>query len=605
MTTSYLEEQVRQLPLVPGVYLMKDERGRIIYVGKAVNLRHRVRSYFRDNDKLDGKTQLLVADIRDLEFFVTASAQEALILELNLIKRHRPHYNIMLKDDKSYPYLRITPGEWPRLEVTRRYVAGEGRYFGPFTDTRSVYAVLELLRRIFPFRSCNKNLKTVKRPCLEYDMKRCPAPCSGRIQADDYRKVTDQIVLFLEGRQEQVVRTLKNEMSTAAEKMDFERAASLRDRIRDIEEVIAAQRVATRVKGELDAVAYIQNGDESYVMVFFIRGGKLIGREYFVLKGSKDQPPAQVMSSFIGQFYNNATHLPPQVLLAHQPYDQKVLEDWLSVRRGGRVKLTVPQRGPRLELMAAVAENAHKGLEQYKLKRLLTGVDDVHLALEELAAVLKLSRPPQRVEGYDISNIQGQLAVGSMVVFNDGKPDSKYYRRFRIKTVPGADDFAMIKEIIGRRFAHSADNDGGKWSVLPDLVLIDGGKGQLAAAVEALQEKKAGDVSIISLAKEREEIFVPRQAKPITLDERSPARRLLQRVRDEAHRFALGYHGTLRQKAAIGSALDAVPGIGPARRRALIKQFGSVAGIKEATYEELGAVKGITVRLARLIKESL
>ncbi len=605
MTTPYIDEQVRQLPGSPGVYLMKDERGQIIYVGKALNLKNRVRSYFRNIAKLDGKTRMLVADVRDLEYFITASEQEALILELNLIKRHRPRYNIMLKDDKSYPYLHITAGDWPRLEVTRRYVEGDGRYFGPFTDTRSVREVLELLRRIFPFRSCTKNFKMVKRPCLEYDMDRCPAPCSGKVLIDDYRKSIDQIILFLEGRQETVVRRLRQEITTAANKMDFERAAQIRDRVRDIEQVIAAQRIAIRAKGELDAVAYTQDGDESFVMVFFIRGNKLIGREHFILKGTREQPPEEVLSSFVGQFYSSAAHLPPFILLSALPRDQAVLEEWLSDRRGSRVKLTAPRRGPRVELMNMVKDNARQGLEQHKLKRLLTGADDARAALNELATILKLTKPPQRIEGYDISNIQGQLAVGSMVVFNDGKPDSRHYRRFRIKTVDGADDFAMMKEVIGRRFNKVKDDTDGKWAALPDLVLIDGGKGQLSAAVEALIDKSVGDTAIIGLAKEREEIFLPRQSAPILLDERSPARRLLQRVRDEAHRFALGYHGNLRQKAAIGSALDTIPGIGPARRKALIKHFGSVTGVRAASLEEITSVKGVTAQLARLIKESL
>ncbi len=613
MTTPLIEEQVRRLPGDPGVYLMKDEKGRIIYVGKAVNLKNRVRCYFRSTGKLDEKTQMLIADVRDVEFFVVPSEQDALILELNLIKRHRPEYNIRLKDDKGLPYLRITPGEWPKLEVTRQYVEGEGRYFGPFTDSRSVHAVLELLRSIFPFRSCGKDLKKVKRPCLEYDMKRCPSPCTGKIMAADYRKSIDQIILFLEGRQERVIRQLGSEMKSASEKMDFERAAAIRDRIRDIEEVIAAQRIATRVKGELDAVAFVPNGDESFVMVFFVRGGKLIGREHFILKGTLDQPPSQVLSSFIGQFYSGAAHLPPLILLETAPDDEEVLEGWLSSRRGTKVEIAVPRRGPRVVLIATVAENARKGLDQYKLKRLLTGAEDSRAALDELAKVLDLKEPPHRIEGYDISNIQGKLAVGSMVVFTGGRPDTKNYRRFRIKTVEGADDFAMIKEVVSRRFARAksriepaekgeADE---KWAALPDLVLIDGGKGQLSAAVEALKEKEAGDTPIIGLAKEREEIFLPGRSTPIILDERSPARRLLQRVRDEAHRFALGYHGNLRQKTAIGSTLDDIPGIGPARRRALLKRFCSVPGVRAASIEELAGVKSITPQLARLIKESL
>lgn len=583
---------------------MKDARGQIIYVGKAVNLKNRVRSYFRNIPKLDGKTKMLVTDVFDLEYFVTGSEQEALILELNLIKRHRPRYNIMLKDDKSYPYLHITAGEWPRLEVTRRYIEGEGRYFGPFTDSRSVREVLELLRRIFPFRSCTKKLKTVKRPCLEYDMGRCPAPCSGKLSVEEYRKSIEQITLFLEGRQETVVRRLRQEITAAADKMEFERAAQLRDRVFNIEQVIAAQKIAIKARGELDAVAYSQDGDESFVMVFFIRGGKLIGREHFVLKRTREQPPEMVLSSFIGQFYSNAAHLPPLILLEALPGDHTVLEEWLTLRRGSRVKLVVPHRGPRIDLIDMVKDNARQGLEHHKLKRLLTGTDDARGALAELAEILKLNAPPQRIEGYDISNIQGQLAVGSMVVFHDGKPESKHYRRFRIKTVEGADDFSMMKEVIGRRFNNAKDDNEGKW-VLPDLILIDGGKGQLSAALEALIDKGVGDTAIIGLAKEREEIFLPRQSNPILLDERSAARRLLQRVRDEAHRFALGYHTNLRQKAAVGSALDAIPGIGPAKRRALIKHFISAAGVRAATIEELTAVKSITPQLARLIKESL
>lgn len=612
--TPLLEEQVRRLPADPGVYIYKDEKGSIIYVGKAVNLKNRVRSYFRDTGKLGEKTEMLVAEICDLEYFVVPSEQDALILELNLIKRHRPVYNIRLKDDKGLPYLRVTPGDWPKLEVTRRYIEGQGRYFGPFTDSRSVHAVVDLLRNIFPFRGCTQDLRKVKRPCLEYDMHRCPAPCTGKVAADDYQRNIDQAVLFLEGRLERVVRQLKSEMVTASEKMEFERAATLRDRIRDIEQVFAAQRIATKVRGELDAVAYVQNGDESFVMVFFVREGKIIGREHFFLHGTAGQPPSQVMSSFVGQFYSGSPHLPPLILIEHRPEYKEVLEGWLSTKRGTRVEIVVPQRGPRVELMQLVADNARKGLEQHKIKRLLTGAEDTRAGLEELANVLGLDKPLHRIEGYDISNIQGKLAVGSMVVFSGGRPDSKNYRRFRIKTVPGADDFSMIKEVVGRRFAHAKTHpekpvlEGeaeAKWAVLPDLVLIDGGKGQLSAAVEALKERGVENIPIIGLAKEREEIFLPERSTPIILEERSAARRLLQRIRDEAHRFAIGYHTSLRQKTVVGSQLDAIPGIGPARRRSLIKRFGSIPGIRSAAVEQIAEATGITPRLARLIKESL
>lgn len=605
MTTAYILEQLSQIPTKPGVYLMKDEHGQIIYVGKALNLTNRVRSYFRNTIKLDNKTRLLVSNVKELEYFITDSEQEALILELNLIKRHRPHYNIMLKDDKSYPYLHITAEDWPRLEVTRRYIEGEGRYFGPFTDSRSVRQVLELLRQIFPFRSCSKKFNRMTRPCLEFDMGLCPAPCAGKITADDYHKSINQIILFLEGRQEMVVKDLRQEIRKAAEKLEFERAAQIRDRIHDIEQVIAAQRISIKARGELDAVSCIQNGDENYVMVFFIRGGKLIGKEHFLLEGTQEQPLPKVLSSFVAQFYSNAAHLPPLILLEAAPDDQKVLVEWLSSRRGNRVEINVPRRGPRLELMAMVKENAKQGLEQYKLKRLMTGNNDTRAAIDELTKLLKLPKPPERIEGYDVSNIQGQLATGSMVVFKGGRPDTRHYRRFRIKAVAGADDFAMIKDIVSRRFDRNHKSAGSGWSIHPDLILIDGGKGQLSAAFSVLKEKNLAEIPIIGLAKEREEIFLPGRSQPIRLDESSPARRLLQRIRDEAHRFAIGYHGRLRQKAAVASVLDSIPGIGPMKRKILIKQFGSTAGIRAASYEEIASVKGITPQLARLIKESL
>jgi excinuclease ABC subunit C len=436
-------------------------------------------------------------------------------------------------------------------------------------------------------------------------MKRCPAPCSGKIAPEDYQKSIEQITRFLEGKQDSVVRQLRREIESAAARLEFEQAAMLRDRVRDIEQVISAQRIAVKARGELDAVAQIRNDNESFVMVFFIRGGKLVGREHFILKGTAGENPGAVLGSFVSQYYSAATHIPPLVLLESPPDDQQMLEAWLTERRDGRVRINVPRRGARLELMNMVRDNARRGLEQYRLKKLLTGAEDHRSALEELAKVLKLKSPPGRIEGYDISNIQGTLAVGSMVVFHQGRPDSKHYRRFRIRTVAGADDFAMMKEVIDRRFRRPTDQAGDDWAKLPDLVLIDGGKGQLSAAMAALRERQYEHIPVIGLAKEREEIFIPGLSRPIVLDERSPARRLLQRIRDEAHRFALGYHGALRRKSATGSLLDAVPGIGPAKRRALIRQFGSVAGVRTASAEELATVKGITPRLARLVKESL
>jgi excinuclease ABC subunit C len=603
MTASYITEQIRGLPASPGVYLFKDAEGNILYVGKAANLRHRVSSYFGGGQKLTPKLQRMVSKVNDLEYLVTTSEQEALILELNLIKRHHPRYNVRLKDDKTFPYLKIDPGEdWPRVHITRRLEEDGGRYFGPFASARSVRQTLKLIKGIFPFRSCSRTITgTDPRACLDYDIGHCLAPCIGAVSRKEYAEVIKRVILFLEGKQERVVAELKSKMNKAAEALDFEKAARLRDQIQAVEQVVEGQRIATTVKGEQDVIAFSQDKDQAYVQVFFIRSGKLIGRESFLLKGTQYEEPSQIMTSFIKQFYASSPHIPPLLLLQHPVEDTAMIQGWLQGKRGGRVKIQVPRRGNKRQLVNIVAENAQQGLEQLKIKQLASPAA-LSAALEEIKGELQLPHLPSRIEGYDISDIQGMAAVGSMVVFDKGRPKPAHYRRFRIKTVSGVDDYAMLEEVLKRRFKR-AGGAADAWAIMPDLVLIDGGKGQLNAAREAMRQTGVDSIPTAGLAKENEEIFIPHKSQPIILPRSSPGLQLLQRLRDEAHRFALGYHQRIRKRQTFASALDTIPGIGPKRKRALLRQFGSVKAIREASVEELATAKGITKDLARKIKE--
>jgi len=605
--TSLITEQLNQLPVNPGVYLLKDAEGNILYVGKAANLRHRVRAYFGTGQKLSPKLQRMVARVSDLDFFVTTSEQEALILELNLIKRHRPHYNVRLKDDKTFPYLKIDPNEdWPRVYITRRLAQDGGHYFGPFASAKSVRQTLKIIKRIFPFRSCSKPITgTDSRPCLWYHVGKCLAPCISAVSKEEYAEVIKQVILFLEGKQEKVVQGLESQMNKAAEALEFEKAALIRDQVQAIHEVIEGQRIAATVRGEQDVIAFAQDKDQAYVQVFFIRGGKLIGRESFVLQGTRSEEPPQIMTSFIKQFYHSAPSIPPLLLLQCPVEDKLVIEDWLRGKRGDKVSIQVPQRGNKKQLVNIVAENAQQGLAQLKIKQLATPTA-LETALAEIARELRLPHPPLRMEGYDISNIQGTSAVGSMVVFDKGRPKPAHYRRFRIKTVSGADDYAMLHEVLKRRFKRSRDTSAeSTWAIIPDLVLIDGGKGQLNAAQAAMRAVSADSVPVASLAKENEYIFIPQKTKPIILSGNSPGLQLLQRLRDEAHRFALSYHQKIRQKQTFASAFDDISGIGAKRKRSLLRKFGSVRAIQEASLEELAATKGMSRSLAKRLKERL
>ena len=610
-------------PTKPGVYIMKDAQGKVLYVGKAVNLRSRLRSYFGSTGEFTIKLMDLMPRVADYEYIVTDSEAEALLLENTLIKRDQPRFNIRLKDDKNYPYIKIDLQEaFPRLEITRRVKDDGARYFGPFASASSMRKTMALLKRLFPYRSCTKAITGKDdRPCLEYHIKRCVAPCVGYATKEEYGHVIDQVLLFLDGRQGKVLRELRREMDLASQEMRYERAASLRDQIRAIERVAEEQKVVSLERDDQDIVAVAQADDEAWVEVFFIRHGKLTGRDNFILAGTRNEDPQTILGEFIKQYYPTASHVPAEVLLQYEPPGIGALTALVSDRRGRPVGLKVPQRGERKRLVNLVARNAKEGLDQRRVKW-LADKEKVSAALDELQEQLSLPAPPGRIETYDISNIRGTNAVGSMVVFQDGQSKRSHYRRFKIRGVEGIDDYAMMQEMIRRRFGKlgrgskgngapsdskrpSAAKDDKGWGILPDLVLIDGGKGHLNAVLEVMLELGLANVPLASVAKQEEEVFIPEMAEPINLPRNSQGLYLIQRMRDEAHRFAVTYHRALRSKEGVRSAMDDVTGIGPKRKKALLRQFGSVQAVRDAPVEEIAAVVGMTRSLADRVKSSL
>lgn len=599
-----LQVRLKALPARPGVYLFKDQEGQVIYVGKAASLSSRVRSYFGAAANLPPKIQRLVSEICDFDFIITSSEQEALILECDMIKKYAPRYNARLKDNKTFPYLKIDiSDDWPAVYVTRRVQKDGARYFGPFASAGSVRKTLKLIKKIFPFRSCTRRIdRTHRRPCLNYHIHRCLGPCTGYVAKQEYRDVIDQVILFLQGKQELVLRELNARMREAAEQLQFEKAALLRDQITAIEQVIEGQRIASTLHGEKDVIGLAQNDTAAYVELFSIRNGKLVAEDHFIMEGTQGESPSQIMTSFVKQYYSSASYIPPLILVQYQVDEQAVLSQWLGGQRRGRVELRVPQRGASKKLVETVAENAARGLEMAQVKGMKAEV--VGAGLRELKERLNLPRMPQRIECYDVSNIQGSLAVGTMVVLEKGWPKSEHYRRFRIKTVAGADDYAMIQETLRRRFRRGLAGQA-TWGIIPDLVLIDGGRGQLNAALQVRQELGLDSISMVSLAKQNEEVFVPGYSEPMRLARDSAALHILQRARDEAHRFAIAYHKKLRGKETTASALDDIPGIGPKRKKALLRQFGSVEAIKRASWQELAKAEGMTPSIARKVKDQL
>jgi excinuclease ABC subunit C len=608
-----LQAQLQTLPKRPGVYIMRNAQAEVIYVGKAAILRSRVRSYFGSPHSLEPKTRHLVEQIADFEYIVTSSAQEALILEATLVKRHQPFFNVRLKDDKHYPYLKVSLNEpWPRVEITRRVQPDGARYFGPYASAGSVRKTLDLVKKLFPWRSCTKVITgTDPRPCLDYFIHRCIAPCSGYCSKEEYDNVIRQVILFLEGRVDVVLRELRLKMDEAAEGLEFERAAVLRDQIGAVERVTERQVMAAVAAVDTDVFGLARKDNQACVQVFFIRGAKVIGRDAFTLEGVADEPEDHVMASFLKQFYQSATYVPRRLLLPTCPAEAPLIQAWLSEMRGGKAELVVPQRGTKRQLVATAGENAREALQVMQAKW-LADTGKTRAALEELQEELNLPAVPQRIECYDISNIQGTAAVGSMVVFLDGRPAPAQYRRFRIKSVAGANDYAMLQEVLRRRFKRAAaaaqgeaptgEQDG--WAQ-PDLVIVDGGRGQLSAAVDVMRDLAVAHIPAAGLAKQHEELFVKDVSEPIVLPRTSQALYLVQRIRDEAHRFAITYHRNVRQKAGIRSALDGVPGIGPKRKQALLRKFGSVARIREASPDDIAATPGFTRALAEKVREYL
>ena len=605
MESRRFEKQLEALPQKPGIYIFRDASGNVLYVGKAANLRNRVRSYFGPSKDLSAKHLKLLSNIDDFEIVVTDSEQEALILECNLIKKHRPRYNVRLKDDKTYPYLKInTQDDWSRIYITRHVEKDGARYFGPYASAQSIRRTLNILKQLFPFRSCKRTITgNDRRPCLEYYIHRCCGPCVGDVTQEEYRSVIEQVIMFLEGKRDSVLRELRSQMSAASGRMDYEYAAVLRDQIRSVEMVTEHQKISAADGEDQDVIAFAVNRDQAYVEVFFIREGKLIERDNFIVQGVQDEEPGKIMAGFLNQFYSSAPYVPPFILLQHMPDDFFVIEEWLSGKRGSRVRLHVPFRGETKKLVDMVAENARQGVDLFILKQ-LSDYDKAQASISALKEALQLPHPPKRIECYDISNIQGTSSVGSMAVFSDGQPEKAHYRRFRIKTVEGTDDYAMMQEVLRRRFKRMNQVEG-FWGVVPDLVLIDGGMGHLNAASDVMNDMEVNYIPVASIAKENEEIFISGIEGPIVLPRDSAALHLVQRIRDEAHRFALGYHRKVRSRESMRSALDDVAGIGPKRKKALLRKFGSVKAIREASIDDIAAVTGMTRALAQKLKENL
>ena len=598
-----IAEKLAALPDNPGVYLMKNQEGKIIYVGKAVNLKNRVRSYFRTLPAEALKTKALVRNIADFEYIITDSEVEALVLECNLIKKYRPKYNISLKDDKTYPYLKITNEDYPRVLVTRHYVKDGGKYFGPYPSVTVLRETLELLHSIFPFRSCKQKTFTNDRPCLNYQIKRCYAPCAGKISKEEYGELIAKINDFFAGNHDDLLKSLNEQMNKAAEDLNFEQAARFRDQIRGIEKAIAEQKAVLASGDDKDVLGMCFDGGEVVLQVFFVRGGKIVGRENYWLKEMEDGGEAQVLAAFIKQFYLDNQFIPPVVLVQALPADEEILKKWLSEKRGSKVQFVVPKRGKQKELLDLVVRNAEEEAEK---RNALHEADKKRLqeALEQLQKELNLSKLPKRIECYDISNTQGTESVASMVVFVDGKAKKDQYRRFRIKTVIGPNDFASMNEVLKRRLGHM-DNDKEFAKDNPDLIIVDGGKGQLSMAVEALEEMGYDDIAICGLAKKEEILFLPEREEGVYLPRDSQGLYLVQRIRDEAHRFAITYHRSLRGKRNLSSVLDDIPHVGEKRKKALLKHFGSLTKIMQADKEQIAEVEGIGEMVAEEIYQYL
>ncbi|NMC30394.1 MAG: excinuclease ABC subunit UvrC [Pelolinea sp.] len=613
----HIDSILDTLPTKPGCYLMKDSGGKIIYVGKAINLRNRVRSYFQSSTEHSLKTQHLVRDIVDIDWIVVGSELEALILEMNLIKKHRPQYNVRLKDDKRYPYIKAHWNEpFPKVTVTRNVENDGGKYYGPYTSVWAVHQTLDLLRKIFQYRTCDRVITgNDTRACLYYDIKLCSAPCIGKINEADYDQMILDLGKFLEGQTDPILDRLHQTMREMSETLQFEKAAALRDQIQAIERVVEKQKVISTQSMDSDVIALARSNGEACVQIFFVRGGKLIGRDYFILEGADDEKNSEVIAQFLMQFYSQSTHIPSEVLLPEDIEEAMIIQNWLNQKKKGeKIQIMVPNKGVPKQLVEMATENATETLRSLKSQWEMD-TNKQSIALAELQSAFGMSNPPNRMECYDISNTQGTASVGSMVVFEQGVPNKKHYRRFNIKTVTQPDDFASMEEVLTRRFrrwqAYQESNEVGKkaepsFSMLPDLLIVDGGKGQLGRALKVLEQFGLQDtIKAVGLAKSEELVILPDQAEPLALPRNSQGLFMMQRIRDEAHRFAITAHRNQRSKNSLRSVLDEIPGIGPARKKALLTEFGSVEVLRQASVEDILKLSGINRSLAEQILRSL
>jgi excinuclease ABC subunit C len=615
---SHLEEKLAQLPASPGCYIYRDENQQVLYVGKAISLKSRVRSYFQSSANHGARIARLVGKIRDIEWIVVDSELEALVLECNLIKKHRPPYNVRLRDDKSYPYIVLTKEAYPRLLFTRRVKKDSGKYFGPFTNAFAVRDTLQLLHKIFPLIPCGKSWTgaPVQRPCLYYHLGQCLAPCAGLSEPAEYKAILTQVERFLDGKEESVREDLMAKMSVAVEELDFEQAAKIRDQVAAIDKIMERQKVLGVDQVDQDVIAVVKDERGAAIQMLYIRGGKLIGQRQYMLDGSADAAPALAVQEFVKQYYTDALEIPREILLPVEIEERNIVQTWLRQKRGSAVSMEVPQTGEKARLVDMAAANAEQALNQFA-----TEMQQKEAWAEEAAGqlmdALGLPEPPNRIEGYDISNIQGTAPTSSMVVTENGEANKAEYRRFKIRWNPEApNDFAMMHETITRRLKNYIDGDP-KFAKLPDLILIDGGRGQVAAAIKA-RDDLGLTVPMVGLAKRHELLYLPVEIpsenqisgakydyREVELPLNSPGLMLLRKLRDEAHRFALSYHRKVRDKRFGASALEEVPGVGPRRRRLLLRTFGSLEGIRRASVEELAAVPTMTTTLAAKIRDYL
>ncbi|MFW6309085.1 MAG: excinuclease ABC subunit UvrC [bacterium] len=603
-TREQIEEQIAGLPDEPGVYMMKDLTNTIIYVGKAVSLRKRVRSYFREGNHTY-KTRVMVDNVADFDYMVTDTEVEAYILEANLIKKYQPRYNIRLKDDKTYPYIKVTVQEdFPQIFKTRLVKKDGSRYFGPFANVDAVYKTLNTIKDLFSLRRCKKDLDADNpedRPCLNYHIDKCLGPCIGEVTPEEYGELIDQACLFLSGRQEELISRVEEKMYEASENKNFEKAARLRDAREAFKEIDKQQKVMSDKNLDQDVIALARNEEgEACVQLLLLRQGRLIGQEHFMMEGSEDEELQRIMGSFLQQYYEQAPKIPDEILVNSDFAGENLLADRLQKKKGKKVGIHLPERGNKKRLVEMAEKNARENLKKESIKQKYARKRTSNAALK-LQEKLDLPEAPEYIEGMDISNIQGTDPVASLVVFREGVPAKKDYRRFKIKTVQGADDFAMMREVAERRYSRLLDEE----RPLPDLILVDGGKGQLNAVKEVLDNLGLFDQPVIGLAKKEEEVFLPGQQQPVIFDLSSGALQLLQRVRDEAHRFAVSYHRKLRSRRLTHSMLDDIPGIGPERRKALLQHFGSLEKIKNARISQLKEAEGISSGLARRIFDYL